>query len=101
MGWAYGIAYDGREIGYTVKATCDMPGCDAKIDRGVDHLCDGPGSGLEVVMGGVGRSCGKYYCGAHNYFLDDGDETCPHKAEPVSLRQLSAELGLPLPEETP
>lgn len=78
MGWAYGTSAGGREIGYGVEAVCDLNGCDVKIDRGIDYLCDGSRSGLEVVMGGEGRSCGGYFCADHNYFLSVNDEICQH-----------------------
>lgn len=61
MGWAVG--YDGerqRDIGYGVPATCDSPGCGAKIDRGLGHRCGGPSPDDE---GG----CGLYFCGQHLY----------------------------------
>jgi hypothetical protein len=78
MGWAYGIAHDGREIGYGVEATCDQPGCDAKIDRGIGYLC-GDHAGLAVVLDGAdGPGCGRYYCGQHNYFLSE-DGSCDHR----------------------
>ena len=30
MGWGYGIV-NGREVGYSVEATCDRDGCGTKI----------------------------------------------------------------------
>ncbi len=38
MGWS--IGYDDnwkRDIGYGVRATCDHPACNAKIDRGLSQ----------------------------------------------------------------
>lgn len=40
MGWS--IGYDERwkrDIGYGVPATCDHPGCEEKIDRGLSCVC--------------------------------------------------------------
>lgn len=81
MGWGHGIAYDGREIGYTVDATCDQPGCDEQIDRGLGYLCGGSDPGaLDVVIDGAdGPGCGRYFCGRHNYLLDP-DGRCDHPA---------------------
>lgn len=59
MGWAVG--YDGqwkRDIGYGVPATCDHPGCDEAIDRGLAYVCGG-----EPFGGDYG--CGLYFCGSH------------------------------------
>lgn len=58
MGWS--IGYDlrwNRDIGYGVPATCDQPGCGARIDRGLAHVCGGAPYG-----GGAG--CGLYFCEA-------------------------------------
>lgn len=65
MGYAYYTLPDGREAGYSVEATCDKPGCDAKIDRGLGYLC-----GREP--GGDEFGCGDYFCEDHNY-----DHECP------------------------
>ena len=59
MGWS--IGYDDnwqRDIGYGVPATCDHPECNAKIDRGLAHVCGGEPYGGE-------DGCGLYFCGAH------------------------------------
>lgn len=40
MGWGNcGRDSKGRPIGYLHAATCDHPGCDAKIDRGLSYAC--------------------------------------------------------------
>jgi len=58
MGWAFcGTNRHGQEIGYGVEATCDEPGCDAKIDRGLSYACGD--------MHDCGETCGQYYCEAH------------------------------------
>ncbi|WP_334034713.1 hypothetical protein [Burkholderia cepacia] len=59
MGWS--IGYDDnwqRDIGYGVPATCDHPDCNAKIDRGLAHVCGG-----EPYGGDDG--CGLYFCSTH------------------------------------
>jgi hypothetical protein len=56
MGWAVG--WDPkwqRDIGYGVPSTCDQPGCDEKIDRGLGYVCGGD------PMGGE-HGCGLYFC---------------------------------------
>lgn len=57
MGWGYGIV-EGREVGYNVEATCDQPGCDAKIDRGLGYACG-------ETHGEDEDSCAGYFCGDH------------------------------------
>ena len=59
MGWS--IGYDSiweRDIGYGVPSICDLPKCDAKIDRGLSYVC-----GNEPYGGEYG--CGLYFCGLH------------------------------------
>jgi hypothetical protein len=56
MGWAFGII-DGREVGYSVDATCDREGCEEEIDRGLSYVC-GHSHGSD---GG----CGGYFCPKH------------------------------------
>jgi hypothetical protein len=41
MGWSYGVNAAGREVGYSVPATCDHAGCETKINRGLGHACGG------------------------------------------------------------
>lgn len=62
MGWAYGEV-NGREVGYSVEATCDKEGCEAKIDRGLAYCCGG-------MHGGDEYSCGGYFCSAHRTHPD-------------------------------
>lgn len=39
MGWSIGFdEHWQRDIGYGVPATCDHPGCGAKIDRGLSFV---------------------------------------------------------------
>lgn len=61
MGWGYGINSWGREVGYTVEATCDQEGCEEEIDRGLGHVC-GP------MHDGDEHSCGDYFCGDHLFY---------------------------------
>ena len=59
MGWAScGQDSRGREIGYTISATCDYEGCDAAINRGLDYVCG-------YMHGEDEYSCGGYFCGEH------------------------------------
>lgn len=59
MGWS--IGYDERlkrDIGYGVPATCDHPGCNRKIDRGLAYACGGEPYGGD-------EGCGLHFCGNH------------------------------------
>lgn len=63
MGWAScGTDSQGRPIGYAHEATCDHPGCNAKIDRGLAYACGGM-HGDGGHRGDFG--CEKYFCGQH------------------------------------
>ena len=63
MGWSRGgpVTYKGqeREVGYSVQAVCDHPGCKHKIDRGLAYACGGE----HGESGGV--SCNGYFCEGH------------------------------------
>ena len=69
MGWASGVNYEGRTIGYGHEAVCEHEGCDAEIDLGLAYCC----GGLAGVNGEVG--CGHYFCGKHLFigFVVDGE----------------------------
>ena len=70
MGWGYGIARDGREIGYVVDAVCDHPECTTEIDRGLGHLC---GAMHDEDQYG----CTKYFCSAHvSYYTHEDGTDC-------------------------
>jgi hypothetical protein len=59
MGWAdCGTDSQGRPIGYAFEATCDQPGCDEAIDRGLSYVCG-------TMHGEDEFSCEKYYCEKH------------------------------------
>jgi hypothetical protein len=66
MGWAdCGVDSRGRPIGYGYPATCDEPGCDAAIDRGLSYACGdmhGPQDRED------GWCCENYFCGKHRKF---------------------------------
>jgi hypothetical protein len=71
MGWAFcGTDDRGREIGYGVAATCDYPGCEEPIDRGLGYVCG--------TMHGGEQGCGRYFCGSHRDQLIHG---CPQPAQ--------------------
>jgi hypothetical protein len=60
MGWS--IGYDrrwNRDIGYGVPATCDHPGCNAEIDRGLAYVC------CDQQPYGGDKGCGLYFCYDH------------------------------------
>lgn len=69
MGWGdCGTDSQGRGIGYLFAATCDEPGCDKQIDRGLSYAC-GEMHGEDEV------SCEKYFCERHrgtSVCLQDG-----------------------------
>ena len=70
MGWGdCGTDSQGRPIGYLFEATCDHPGCNAEIDRGLDYACGG-------MHGEDTYSCEKYFCGKHLKCVEipDGDD---------------------------
>ncbi len=59
MGWG-NCGHDklGRPIGYYHLGTCDHPGCNKPIDRGLDYACGG-------MHGNDEYSCDKYFCHDH------------------------------------
>ncbi len=68
MSWGdCGKDSQGRPIGYIHEATCDHPGCDAKIDRGLSYACGGMHGEDEV-------SCEKYFCGDHLAYTVDSED---------------------------
>ena len=59
MAWGNcGTDSKGRPIGYLHPATCDHPGCEAKIDRGLSYACGG-------MHGETEYGCEGYFCGQH------------------------------------
>ncbi len=59
MGWGNcGTDSEDRPIGYNFEATCDHPGCDEEIDRGLAYVCGD-------MHGGDEYSCEKYFCEKH------------------------------------
>lgn len=57
MSWAYGD-YKGKPIGYAVEASCEHPGCEKKIDRGLSFVCGD-------MHGDDEYSCSGYFCEDH------------------------------------
>ena len=72
MGWSYAVLEDGREVGYGVEATCEHPGCEAQIDRGLAYAC----GGLDAVIGRSEIGCGHHFCYEH-LFLGGPAQMCP------------------------
>lgn len=69
MGWAYGVNNEGREVGYGVKAYCDLDGCEKKIDRGLAYVCGSMHDGGE-------HGCGDYFCGKHIFYSHAPEQLC-------------------------
>jgi hypothetical protein len=68
MGWAdCGEDSKGRPIGYVHDATCDHPGCEATIHRGLAYVC-GDMHGEDEV------SCEGYFCSEHVSLLGLRDD---------------------------
>lgn len=72
----------GRWCGYGVPAICDMPGCDAHIDRGLAYKCEEHTAynkdGIDEV---VGEGCGLFFCGDHRYESHDAAVPSPDTEE--------------------
>ena len=86
MGWSYGINSEGREVGYSVQATCDHPGCETQIDRGLAYVCGGMHDGGDY-------GCGRYFCGEHMYWSPRRGERCARcnrltKAEQAAIARM-------------
>ncbi len=76
MGWATGTNAEGRDIGYGIQATCDRPGCDTEIDRGIYFACGD-------MHDGGDHGCGKYFCDGHmGYRVVAGDDGQPKLTGP-------------------
>lgn len=72
MGWSdCGTDSKGRPIGYGHQATCDHPGCEEVIDRGLGYACGG-------MHGEDEHSCDGYFCGNHasNYIPSANVSVC-------------------------
>lgn len=68
MGWSNcGTDSKGRPIGYAFEATCDHPGCNEPIDRGLGYACGG-------MHGENEYSCEGYFCSEHLYYAEYDDE---------------------------
>jgi hypothetical protein len=65
MGWAdCGTDSEGRPIGYAHEATCDHPGCNEQIHRGLAYACGG-------MHGADDFSCERYFCADHRGWIRD------------------------------
>lgn len=98
MGWANcGTDSKGRPIGYAHSGTCDHPGCEAKIERGVSAAC-GKMHGTGDVRTGDPNiewgdyNCEQYFCHKHLVMPclehEDGAETYG----PILCRQCADRL---------
>lgn len=85
MGWANcGTDSIGRPIGYAHDGTCDHPGCDAPIHRGLSYKCG-------LMHGSDVDHCEGYFCPEHlrTPYDEDGEPmtdgqrcvTCAHLIE--------------------
>jgi len=82
MGWAdCGLDSKGRPIGYAFSATCDHPGCDKKIDRGLSFACGG-------MHGETEWGCEGYFCEEHLEITDKerDSQLCPSCVKRVELK---------------
>jgi hypothetical protein len=87
MGYAfYTVRRNGEEIeaGYGVETTCEEPGCDEAIDRGLGCLCG-------QTPGGDEHGCGGYFCGQHLFYGDTGQgQQCRRCVRATQADQISA-----------
>lgn len=103
MGWANcGTDSKGRPIGYAHSATCDEPGCEKEIHRGVSYACGG-------MHGENGHDCEGYFCEEHLHPTDIKGEWTSYlylcqscvaalpaaQAEPQSFREASSDPSDP------
>lgn len=85
MGWSIGFDDNWqRDIGYGVPATCDHPGCDKEIHRGLDYVCGGEPHGGD-------EGCGLFFCEQHLFVGVDGKtnqvcERCADGDEPFDAK---------------
>lgn len=67
MSWAIGFSKNqNRDVGYSVSAICDHPGCAVEIDRGLGYIC------CENINHNA--TCGAFYCAEHRENYVYGDE---------------------------
>ncbi|MEX0305639.1 MAG: hypothetical protein AB3N24_24730 [Leisingera sp.] len=64
MGYGSYTLPSGKEAGYLVEATCEHPGCNERIDRGMGFACGGDAGD----QGGC--SCEGYFCGKHLFSVE-------------------------------
>ena len=90
MGWSHGIV-EGKRVGYGVRAKCEHPGCNARIDRGLAFKCGND------IGSGVGF-CNRFFCSKHLYYLGRGFvQVCQSCANDVARMQ---HRKLPFPNMT-
>ncbi len=69
MGWGdCGTDSKGRNIGYSFEATCDEPGCNKQIHRGLSFACGGMHGEEPIEIHADGTfwtSCEGYFCEEH------------------------------------
>jgi hypothetical protein len=90
MGYGRYTLPSGKEAGYLVEATCDHPGCETKIDRGMSYAC-----GSDVGNQG-GCSCEGYFCGEHLYcvgVLPDSDASIELRPAVSLCAQCTSQLA--------
>jgi hypothetical protein len=84
MGWSLGFDSNwNRWIGYGVPAYCDYPGCNEKIDRGLNYICGGEPYGGN-------RGCGLYFCEKHliiNQKLPQLCDKCNKRLKPFKPKK--------------
>lgn len=69
MGYGSYFTPGGKQAGYMIEATCEHPGCDQPIDRGLSFAC-----GRDVGDQG-GCSCEGYFCEKHLYVVETLPDT--------------------------
>lgn len=96
MGWGSGELASGKQVGYSVEATCEQKGCKEEIDRGLSYAC-GDMHGEDEV------SCDGYFCGEHllhctHFATGDGVNLCAACAElnDKAAAERAVELGMSL-----
>lgn len=90
MSWAIGFNKEqDRDVGYSVIAICDHPGCTAEITRGIGYVC------CENINHRV--SCGAFLCEEHRENYVYGDEV--EDLDPEDLEALNIDVDDPEVQE--
>lgn len=86
MSWEIGFNENqNRDVGYSVTAICDHPGCTAEIDRGLGYVC------CEDINHRA--CCGAFLCADHRENYTYADEL--EDMEPEELEELGHDLDDP------